>query len=324
MVNIGLVGCGMWGRNLARNLAQLKVLGAVADRDPANAADFATQFDVEQTDFAAMLANPNIDGVVLATSAPSHNALAIEALAAGKHLYVEKPLALTLADAEQIAVAAKAADRQVMVGHLIRYHAAFQELLAQLAAGAIGQIRHVQANRLAMGRIRNTESVLFDLCPHDLSLILAIMDGQPTSVSCAGASHVTPGVVDVLSTVLGFADGRSATMQTSWMSPYKEHRLTVVGSAGSLVFDDTQSWPEKLTLFQDKIRPDGEAFMIERASPISLPIAEAEPLKDEMRAFVACCETGEPAPTNINEALNVQAVLESMQDQLIDTNNHPR
>ena len=127
-----------------------------------------------------------------------------------------------------------------MVGHLIRYHAAFIELQAQVGAGAIGTLRHIQANRLAMGRIRNTESVLFDLCPHDLSLIQALTGSEPTKVSCAGASHVTPGVVDTLATMLGFAGGVSATLQTCWISPYKEHRLTVSGTTGSLVFDDTK------------------------------------------------------------------------------------
>lgn len=320
MAIIGLVGCGMWGRNLARNLAQLGALKSVADRTPVNASDFANQFDVRHVSLEAMLNDQEIAGIVLATSAPSHVDLAIQVLDAGKHVYIEKPLTLTLADALKIADAAQTTGKQVMVGHLIRYHAAFQELQSQLAAGAIGQLRHVQANRLAMGRIRNTESVLFDLCPHDLSLILALMNAEPITVSCAGVSHVTADVVDILSTVLGFSGGRSATMQTSWMSPYKEHRLTVIGSAGSLVFDDTKSWPEKLTLFQDNIRPDGEGFLIERASPISLPIAEAEPLKDEMRAFIACCDTNTPAPTNIDEALAVQRVLEQMQNKLIDTN----
>lgn len=310
----------MWGRNLARNLAQLGALGAVADLSSANAAAFATQFDTSAMSVDAIIDDATLDGIVLATSAPSHVALGLRVLGAGKHLYVEKPLTLSLADAMKIEAAANAAGKQVMVGHLIRYHAAFQELQSQVAGGAIGQLRHVQANRLAMGRIRNTESVLFDLCPHDLSLILALMDDAPTSVACAGVSHVTPGIVDVLSTSMGFADGRSANMQTSWISPYKEHRLTVSGSAGSLVFDDTKSWPEKLTLFQDHIRPDGEGFMIERASPISLPVNEGEPLKDEMRTFIACCETGTPAPTNIDEALRVQRVLETMQTVLTDTN----
>ena len=157
--------------------------------------------------------------------------LATRILESGKHVYVEKPLALTLTGAQKIAVTSKKNSRRVMVGHLIRYHAAFIELQAQVRAGAIGTLRHIQANRLAMGRIRKTESVLFDLCPHDLSLIQALTGSEPTKVSSAGASHDTPGIVDTTATMLGFAGGVSASLQTCWISPYKEHRLTVSGTA---------------------------------------------------------------------------------------------
>jgi UDP-2-acetamido-3-amino-2,3-dideoxy-glucuronate N-acetyltransferase len=321
MVKIGLVGCGMWGRNLARNLAQLDVLAAVADRTDENAAAFAAQFNSRKSDWGAMLADASIGGVVIVTAAPSHDQLAIAALQAGKHVYVEKPLSLSLAGATNIAKAAQMTGRQVMVGHLIRYHAAFRELQEQISAGAIGKLRHIQANRLAMGRIRNTESVLFDLCPHDLSLILALACSMPDKIHCAGSSHMTAGIVDYLIGFLGFENGLSAGMQTSWLSPFKEHQLTVTGTAGSMVFDDTKPWPEKLTLYQDAMRLNGEHFIIDRASPVALPVPEAEPLKDEMRAFIAVCETGNPAASDISEALNVQTVLDQMQTALIDTNN---
>jgi UDP-2-acetamido-3-amino-2,3-dideoxy-glucuronate N-acetyltransferase len=323
MTKIGLIGCGMWGRNLARNLAQLDVLAAVTDHRDKNAAEFAAQFNSQKRDFDAILADPSIDGVVIATSAPTHDHLAIEALQAGKHVFVEKPLSLTFVGATNIANAAEKAGRRVMVGHLIRYHAAFSELQAQVNDGSIGKLQHIQANRLAMGRIRNTESVLFDLCPHDLSLILALADGLPNKIHCAGSSHMTAGVVDYMSSFLGFENGISAGMQTSWLSPFKEHQLTVTGTAGSIVFDDTNPWHEKLTLFQDSIRLDDEYFVVDRATPVALPIAEAEPLKDEMRAFITCCQTGRPALSDIAEALNVQIVLDQMQTALIDT-NHPQ
>jgi len=313
----------MWGRNLARNLAQLDVLAAVADQNTDSSIDFASAFAVTPLAVDALINDETIDGIVIATAAPSHDALAINGLAAGKHIYVEKPLSLTLAGARSIQDAAIAAKKQVMVGHLIRYHAAFIELQKQVAGGAIGSLRHIQANRLAMGRIRNTESVLFDLCPHDLSLILALVGTVPKKIQCAGASHMTAGVVDFLSSYLGFENGVSAGMQTSWLSPFKEHRLTVIGSAGSLVFDDTKPWPEKLTLYQDQMRLDGEHFLIDRASPVALPIAEAEPLKDEMRAFIRCCETGSAAPTDIAEAMTVQQVLDTMQSSLIDMTAKP-
>jgi UDP-2-acetamido-3-amino-2,3-dideoxy-glucuronate N-acetyltransferase len=132
---------------------------------------------------------------------------------------------------------------------------------------------------------------------------------------------MTAGVVDYLSSFLGFENGVSAGMQTSWLSPFKEHQLTVTGTAGSMVFDDTKPWPEKLTLFQDSMRLNGEHFIVDRASPVALPVAEAEPLKDEMRAFITCCQTGHPAASDIAEALNVQIVLDQMQAALIDTNH---
>lgn len=132
---------------------------------------------------------------------------------------------------------------------------------------------------------------------------------------------MTVGVVDYLSSFLGFENGISAGMQTSWLSPLKEHQLTVTGTAGSIVFDDTKPWSEKLTLFQDSMRLNGECFIVDRASPVVLPVEEAEPLKDEMRAFIKCCQTGHPPTSDIAEGLNVQIVLDRMQTALIDTNH---
>lgn len=308
----------MWGRNLARNLAQLDALAGVADAVPEQADLFAAEFDTEAMTVASLLEQSDLDGVVIATAAPTHADLACRAFAAGRHVYVEKPLALTLAEAETMASAAAAAGRQIMVGHLIRYHDAFLELQEQVAAGVIGDIRHVTANRLAMGRIRATESVIYDLCPHDLSLVLALMGEAPQSVSCQGASHITPGTPDIVSAWLGFSGARSAQLSTSWMTPYKEHRLTVTGNRGSIVFDDTRPWAEKLTLYRDDISPDGANFAIARAAAVHLPVAESEPLKQEMRAFLSCCETNEAPPTGIEDALAVQRVLETMNRQFAE------
>ena len=312
MTRIGLIGCGMWGRNLARNLAQLGVLGGVADLVPAHAERFAAEFAIPAMDISTLIEQAGFDGVVVSTAAPTHRELACRALDAGLHVFVEKPLALDLADAEAIAAAAATAGRQVMVGHLIRYHDAFLALQGQLAAGLIGRVRHVSANRLAMGRIRATESVIYDLCPHDLSLVLALMGESPQQVSSRGASHITPGLPDMVSTWLGFSGGRSATLTTGWMCPYKEHRLTVTGETGSLVFDDTRPWAEKLTLYRDDIAPDGANFAITRDAPMPLPVPESEPLKQEMQAFITCCETGDAPLTDIADGLAVQKVLQTI------------
>ena len=314
----------MWGRNLARNLASLDALACVADTNLENASAFAAEFNSQPVSFDDLCGDTSLDGVVIATPADSHAAIAMPLLAAGKHVYIEKPLALSMDEASQIATTANDHNRHVMVGHLIRYHAAFIEVQKQLAAGVIGDLRHIQATRLAMGRIRNTESVLFDLCPHDLSLVLALTGTAPMRVSCSGASHVTPGIVDILSTVLGFPDGISAHLNTGWINPVKQHCLTVIGTTGSLVFDDTRPWDEKLTLFTDDISQDGDYFTITRQPPQLLAVPQSEPLKDEMRAFIQSCASGNPAPTDIKDALAVQAVLEQMQHQLVDMNNDKR
>ena len=320
MAKIALIGCGMWGRNIARNLASLGALHAVCDHDHARASTFATQFDATALSLEAILSNSDISGVMIASNANTHKDLAIAAMNAGKHVYIEKPMALSLRDARAIHDCVDKTGCQVMVGHLIRYHPAFIALQDQLKSGAVGKLKHIQANRLAMGRIRNTESVLFDLCPHDLSLILALSETMPEKVICHGVSHITKGVVDILSTGLRFAGGLSAHMHTSWLSPYKEHRLTVTGETGSIVFDDTKPWSEKLTLYQDQITQSGSLFLIERASPLPLSVPESEPLKDEMRAFIALCDDGIIPPTSSQEALRVQQVLEEMQTQLQDLN----
>ena len=311
-IQIAVIGCGMWGRNIARNCASLNVLHAVVDHNPDRAAEFAQSFASRAASFEEICADKAVQGVMISASAAAHEPLAIAALQAGKHVFIEKPMALTLTSAEAIREAAKSAGRQVMIGHLIRYHPAFTELLTQVQNGAIGRIRHIQANRLAMGRIRNTESALFDLCPHDLSLILALTGSLPTDVVCHGAAHITPGVVDLLSTGLGFAGGITAGMMTSWVNPIKEHRLIVTGQTGSLMFDDTKPWPEKLTLFSDQITQAGELFVVERASPIHLPVDEKEPLKEEVLAFIEVCRTGQPALTDADEGVRVQSVLEQM------------
>lgn len=315
---VALLGCGMWGRNIARNLASLSALTAVYDTHPDRAASFAKEFDASALSLDAILKDDTICAVAIAASATTHKDLALAALDAGKHVYIEKPMALTLKDAKAIQDKAQEIRRGVMVGHLIRYHSAFVTLQACVADHMIGKIKHIQANRLAMGRIRTTESVLFDLCPHDLSLVLALAGEMPNHITCHGASHITENVVDILTTGLGFANGISATLHTSWLNPFKEHKLTVIGETGSLVFDDTKDWAEKVTYYKDTITPDGHYFQIDRENPVHVDVPPSEPLKDEMRAFLTLCADGTLPPSHGGEAVMVQEVLEIMQAKLQD------
>jgi UDP-2-acetamido-3-amino-2,3-dideoxy-glucuronate N-acetyltransferase len=309
---IAVIGCGMWGRNIIRNAAALGALAAVIDTDNMRASDFAKQFNCDALSLQEALQRDDISGFMIATDATTHCDIATTALQAGKHVFIEKPMAMSLAEAKTIKAQADSQNKQVMIGHLIRYHPVFQALEAEVKQGRIGTIRHIQANRLAMGRIRSTESVLYDLCPHDLSLILALTGSAPHQVFCHGLSHMTAGLADFLSTSLIFKGGITASMHTSWLSPIKEHRLTVTGTTGSLVFDDTQTWAEKLCLYRDHIEQDGTYFKIERKQPEFIAVRQDEPLKSEVSTFISTCQTGRPAPTNAAEGVRVQSVLEQM------------
>lgn len=309
---IAVIGCGVWGRNIIRNTAELGALAAVIDIDMARATDFANQFDCDALSLQDALQRDDISGLMIATDAATHCQIATTALQAGKHVFIEKPMAMSLAEATTIQTQADSHNKQVMIGHLIRYHPAFQALEAEVKQGRIGAIRHIQANRLAMGRIRSTESVLYDLCPHDLSLILALTENEPHKIFCHGLSHMTAGLADFLSTSLIFEGNITASMHTSWLSPIKEHRLTVTGKIGSLVFDDTRPWAEKLCLYRDHIEQDGTYFAIDRRVPEFITVRQDEPLKSEVSTFISTCQSGRPAPTNAAEGVRVQSVLEQM------------
>lgn len=314
---IALVGCGMWGRNIARNLHQLNSLAAVSDASADAAERLAAPFGSEILDFDTILSRSDITGVCIVTSAPSHAKLAIAALNSGKAVYVEKPLALTVEDAEAMVAAADAANRPLMVGHLIRHHAGFQALQQEVRAGAIGSLRHIRLSRIAPGRIRDTETVLFDLCPHDLALVAALTDqAVPRRVQCHGFSHITPGIHDSITAQLDFDTGVTASIQANWLNPVKIHNLTVVGDDGALVFDDTKSWAEKLTRFAFKVRRHDDGIDLDRDNGVAIPLTEAEPLKDEMQNFIDAITTGQTPLTDGREALYVQRIMAQMQNAL--------
>ena len=313
--NIGLIGTGAWGRHIARNLAGLGALGALDDHDNACAQKYAAEYAVRQLPFSEMLADASIEAIALATPPAHHHPLALDALNAGKHIYVEKPLALTLDEATAIAATAKTAKRQVMVGHLLRYHAGFLAADEAVKAGKIGKLRYIHANRLAPGRVRAVESVLYDLCPHDLAMIYRLVNGaEAQHITCQGISHITTGIDDIITANLQFDEGVEATLHASWMHPIKRHELTLIGSAGALIFDDSQDWHSKLMFFSMPLPQNGHDIAPGDAVPI--PLTPSEPLKDEMRAFINMTATNTPPPTDITEALYVQKLLARMQDSI--------
>jgi UDP-2-acetamido-3-amino-2,3-dideoxy-glucuronate N-acetyltransferase len=315
---IALAGCGLWGRNVARNLSELDALAGVHDLDDAAAGHLAGEIKTKKMSFDDILGDPAIDGVAVVTPSPTHCDLAVASLNAGKAVFIEKPLTLTVEDSVKIADAAAANKKQVMVGHLIRHHAAFQHLLTLVEGGSIGILKHIRASRIAPGRIRDTESVLFDLCSHDLALVAALTKQEkPHDVRCHGFSLVTDGVEDSVTAQLNFQSGVTASIQANWINPVKIHNLTVIGDKGALVFDDTRGWDEKLHQFKFEILKDGSSIDLDRDEGMAIPIPPAEPLKDEMRDFIETACRGAPPLTDIAEALHVQHIMAEMHNELI-------
>ena len=243
---VAVIGCGAWGRNLVRAHASLGSLVAVVDADPGMAAAQAELYGVAARTVEEVLADPEIDAVVIAAPAIAHAELARRVVAAGKHVFVEKPLALTVPDAEAVVAEAEAAGVVLMVGHLLQYHPAFLALRDLVAEGRLGELRYLYSNRLNLGRIRQEENSLWSFAPHDLSMLLALVGEEPDEVTATGGYFLHPDIADVTTTHLSFPSGPQAHVFVSWLHPFKEQRLVVVGSDAMAVFDDTQDWAEKL------------------------------------------------------------------------------
>lgn len=310
-IKIAQVGCGYWGKNLARNFAEIGALGAVVDGNPATAAAMAQQHGAPAASLDEVLANPAIHGLAFATPAETHAALAAKALAAGKHVYVEKPMALTAAECRAMIADADRAGRVLMVGHLLQYHPIFAALRDLVAAGGIGDLRYVYSNRLSLGKFRVEEDVLWSFAPHDISMILALANRPVTGVTAQGAAFVTPGIADMATCQIAFEGGLKGHVFTSWSHPFKEQRLVAVGSTGMAVFEDSQpDWDRKLAIYRHAIDASGPAPVPTAAPADYVAVPKGEPLKSECLEFVAAIREGRAPRTDGAEGLAVIDVLE--------------
>jgi predicted dehydrogenase len=316
LTRIAVVGCGAWGRNLIRTCAELNVLGAVIDTDPAAAEREAAAWNVPALPLAQALDDARLDAMVIAAPAPAHAALCRLALDHGKDVFVEKPLASDLAEAEALAAHVARSDRVFMIGHLLRHHPAFEALAAIVARGEIGALRYITASRLSLGRVRTHENAFLSLSPHDVSMILALADAAPVSVEATGRAFVTPGVADEVHADLGFPGGLHAHIAASWLSPFKAQKLVVVGETGALVFDDVRPWPEKLMRRDQAVTLTDAGPVASGGEPRFVDLPAEPPLTREIRHFVQCCQTRDAPLTGIDEGLRVQRVLEQVQYQL--------
>ncbi len=318
--NLALIGAGYWGKNLARNFHSLGALHTICDSSEGTLDKFEELYpDTHCTsNFNAVLDNPEITRLAIAAPAVAHFELATRALKAGKDVYVEKPLCLDCTEAEALIALAKAQGRILMVGHLLQYHPCVKKLQELLANGDLGKLQYIVSNRLNLGKIRTEENALWNFAPHDVSVILSLCGGHlPTQVRCIGAAYLSKGVADTSMTTLKFAEDLRAHIYVSWLNPYKEQKLVVVGSGGMAVFDDTREWDDKLLLYRDHVRwSEGNIPQVEKRDGERVDVPFSEPLKEECRHFLTCCNERLTPRTDGAEGLRVLRVLQAAQASL--------
>lgn len=322
-VRIGVVGLGYWGPNLARNFASIPgcEVSWCCDRDPEAREKVARAFPAVPVadDLQALLEDPELDAVALATPVPTHAELATRVLAAGKHCFVEKPLGLSVSDAERAVSAALEAGRLLMVGHLLEYHPAVRKLKELADAGALGdRIYYIYGNRVNLGQLRADENALWSLGAHDVSVVLYLVGEEPLEAVAHGESYVRPGVEDVVFCFLRFPSGVAAHLHLSWLDPHKERRFTIVGSTRMATFDD-MALEGKVTVydkgFDHDVRSYGE--YITRFGGMESPaLPNVEPLRLECEHFVQCVRDGRKPDSDGESGLRVVRVLEELQRSL--------
>lgn len=312
---VALIGCGAWGKNLARNFAELGALVAVCDIDPYKAETIAVENKVRILTEEQILNDPEIDAVAIASLASFHGSQAERALRAGKHVYIEKPMTLSVEDAKNLCSLTKAQNRILMVGHILHYHPAFIALKARLHE--LGPLKHIYANRLALGRFRHQESVLWDLASHDISLILALAQSKPSKIDAIGQAYLLPEKPASALLNLTFPSGLTAHVHASWLSPFKEQKLIVIGEKGIAVFDDRKPLAEKLMISKDCFEwKDDQPQANNEFETYGVPLPESEPLKNECIHFLTSIQKGEKPLTSEEEGLGVIEVLEAAEKSL--------
>jgi predicted dehydrogenase len=321
-VEVAVVGLGYWGPNLARNFAAIadcRVSWLCDASESARARHARAHPDARVTGaFEELLADPELDAVVLATPVPSHAELATRVAQAGKHCFVEKPLAISAPDAERAVAAAAAAGTTLMVGHLLEYHPAVRRLKELLDGQELGPLYYLYGNRLNLGKLRADENALWSLGAHDVSVVLHLIEEDPVECLAHGRSYVREGIEDVVFCYLRFPSGVVAHLHLSWLDPHKERRLTVVGGRRMATFDDMQL-EGKLTVydkgFDEDVRSWGE--YVARSGEIFSPqISSVEPLRVECEHFVECVRTGATPRSDGRSGLRVVRVLEELQRSL--------
>ena len=316
-LKIACVGAGYWGKNLIRNFDELGALHLICDTDDSLRSTFEKQYPGARFcySFSEVLSDPSVDAVVIATPAEKHYTLAREALLAGKHVFVEKPLALEVTEGEELIALAKKTDKTLMVGHILEYHPAVLKLKELIDSGELGRIYYIYSNRLNLGKVRTEENILWSFAPHDISVLLMLLEEMPTSVTALGGCYLHHDIADVTISTLSFPSDVKAHIFVSWLHPYKEQKLVVVGDKKMAVFDDTVK-DQKLSLYDEGIEWINRMPVPRKQSPDTVDVEPLEPLREECRHFLNAVASGTPPKTDGESALRVLKVLNACETSL--------
>ncbi len=316
-VKIAVAGAGYWGKNLVRNFDSLGVLGLICDNQKETLKTFSEKYPhVPITDsFNSVLEDDSVTAVAIATPAETHYQVVKETLLADKHVFVEKPLALQEAEGIQLHELAKDRKKVLMVGHLLQYHPVVVKLKQLVSTGELGKLQYIYSNRLNLGKIRREENILWSFAPHDISVILALADEMPDEVLSSGANYLHPKVADVTLSSLSFPSGIRAHIFVSWLHPYKEQRLVVVGDRKMAVFNDVEP-EDKLLLYPHRIEWKDHLPVPDKKEAERVVVDKKEPLREECLHFVNCVRENIRPITDGEEALRVLRVLQACQESL--------
>jgi predicted dehydrogenase len=305
---IAVLGCGYWGSNHIRTLKALGVLHAVSDANGARAEGFASEQDCLAIAPDELFTRDDLDAIVMALPPQFHAEAATKAVENGKDVLVEKPIALTVEDAEREVRVAEANGRILMVGHVLRFHPAFEKLKALVDEGELGEIRYIHSHRLGLGKFHTENDALWDLAPHDLSMILAITGTEPVEVRGEGAALLDH-LSDFAHLHMRFPNNIRGHLFASRLNPYRERRLTVVGTKAMAVFDDVEPWERKLAVYRHAVWQDSGHWAFTTNEPSYVPIRQDMPLTRELQHFIECIETRQHPRTDGEEAIRVLRIL---------------
>jgi len=316
-INVAVVGIGYWGKNLVRNFHELGALAMLCDGERSVEERCGNEYKSVRFcgDFSVVLSDPSISAIALATPATTHYEMAKAALEAGKDVFVEKPLAIDVKQGEDLVNLAAAQHRVLMVGHILRYHPAILKLQQLIRDGALGQINYLYSNRLNIGKIRTEENILWSFAPHDISVILSLLNEMPNRVFCQGGAYLNRQIFDVTLSQFDFPSGVQAHIFVSWLHPVKEQRLVVVGSEKMAVFDDTAE--DKLVLYPHKVKWQNRVPTAVKANGEIVKLENREPLRAECQHFLDCVESRTSPVSDGAEGLRVLRVLDACQRSLL-------